>query len=64
MSVKAAPRPRDIHVTVLARVSIAAALGVAIFAVELSVRSDSGLREQVLAQLLAFALFLPAAWLC
>ena len=44
--------------------AVAAGLGAGIFAIELSVRSDTGLREQVLAQLLAFALFLPAAWLC
>ncbi len=46
------------------RVSLVAALGTGIIAIELFARSQTGVREQVLAQLLAFACFLPAAWLC
>ena len=45
--------------------SIAATtLAVGIVVVEASVRTDGRIREQVLAQLVAFALFVPAAWLC
>ena len=33
-------------------------------AIELSVRGETDLRTQIVAQMLAFALFLPAAWLC
>ena len=64
MSMRVASGSRDIDISAMARLAVAATLGAAIFAVELSVRSDTDLREQVLAQLLAFALFIPAAWLC
>lgn len=46
------------------RAVLASCLGAGIVAVELSVRSNESPRAQVTAQLLAFALFLPAAWLC
>ena len=45
------------------RVWAAAALGVAAVAVQLAVRGDRDIRTQVIAQLLAFALFVPAAFL-
>lgn len=64
MSVTVAPRSRSIELDTVARPLAAGALGLAILAVELSVRGDGRIREQVLAQLLAFGLFLPAAWLC
>ena len=64
MSVSFAAQPREVRLAAVTRTVVAAGLGTGIFAIELSVRSESGLREQVLAQLLAFALFLPAAWLC
>ena len=45
--------------------SIAATtLALGIVVVEASVRTDGRIRDQVLAQLVAFALFVPAAWLC
>ncbi len=40
------------------------ALGVALVATELVLRSETSLRAQIAGQLVAFALFLPAAWLC
>lgn len=46
------------------RAVLAWCFGVGIVAVELAVRSNQSPRDQVTAQLLAFALFLPAAWLC
>ena len=63
-SARSASRSPWIGVAAVARVLVAAGLGAAILAIELSVRSNGGLREQIYAQLLAFALFLPAAWLC
>lgn len=47
-----------------ARVALAGGLGVAIVVIELAARSHTDVRHQVIAQLLAFACFLPAAWLC
>ncbi len=64
MSVSLAPRSRGIEVAVAARPVLAALLGLGVVGAELAVRGDSDIREQVLAQLLAFACFLPAAWLC
>lgn len=64
MSVSLAPRSRGLDIAAVGRASAAATLGLLVVAVELSVRSEPDLRQQVLAQLLAFALFLPAAWLC
>jgi hypothetical protein len=42
----------------------AAGLGMALVAVELVIRSEAGLRGQIAGQLVAFGLYLPAAWLC
>ena len=46
------------------RAAAASALGVAIAALELRLRGETDVRTQVVGQLAAFALFLPAAWLC
>lgn len=54
----------DRHLPAAWRVVLASCLGAGIVAVELAVRSNESPRPQVIAQLLAFALFLPAAWLC
>lgn len=48
----------------MSRAAAAAALGLAIAAVELRLRGETDVRTQVAGQLLAFALFLPAAWIC
>lgn len=42
---------------------VVAALGVALLAVEIALRGQTGLRGQIGGQVLAFGLFLPAAWL-
>jgi len=62
--VSLAPRSRGLHVAVGVRATVAGALGLLVVAVELAVRGETDIRRQVLAQLLAFALFLPAAWFC
>ncbi len=46
------------------RAAIASALGLAIALLELRLRGETDVRTQVVGQLLAFGLFLPAAWLC
>lgn len=46
------------------RAAAAAALGLAIAVLELRLRAETDVRTQVAGQLLAFALFLPAAWIC
>ncbi len=46
------------------RAVVAAALGVAIALLELRLRGETDVSTQVAGQLLAFGLFLPAAWLC
>ncbi len=46
------------------RAAAAAALGIAIAVLELRLRGETDVATQVKGQLLAFALFLPAAWLC
>jgi hypothetical protein len=63
VSVIQAPRSRGIALATGYRLVGTGALGVALVAVQLSVRGETDLRDQVLAQLLAFAVFLPAAWL-
>jgi hypothetical protein len=64
MSVTLAPRLRGLEATRAWRAAAATALGVGIVAVELVVRTEAGLRGQIAGQLVAFALYLPAAWLC
>ena len=41
-----------------------AAIGAALVAVEVVIRAEAGLRGQIVGQLVAFALFLPATFLC
>ena len=57
----AVPRSRSV---VISRAAAAALLGAGIVAVELVLRSNTVLETQIVGQLLAFALFVPAAWLC
>ena len=63
MSVTAAPRSRGIELSRISRVATAGALGVGLVAVQLALRGETDLRTQVAGQLVAFAIFLPAAWL-
>ncbi|MBA2295265.1 MAG: glycosyltransferase [Actinobacteria bacterium] len=60
----AAPRSRGIPFAGLARAAVATTLGLLVVGVELSVRGETDIRRQVAAQLTAFVLFLPGAWLC
>lgn len=60
----AAPRSRGLPFAGYARAAVATTLGLLVVGVELSVRGETDVRRQVLAQLTAFVLFLPAAWLC
>jgi len=46
------------------RAAAAAALGISIAIVELRLRGETDVRTQVAGQMIAFALFLPAAWIC
>ncbi len=46
------------------RAAVVAALGAALVGVELVLRTRTGLRGQVIGQTVAFAIYLPAAWLC
>lgn len=46
------------------RAALAAALGISIAVVELRLRGETDVRTQVAGQMLAFGLFLPAAWIC
>ena len=46
------------------RAAVAAALGISIAVLELRLRGETDVRTQVVGQMLAFALFLPAAWIC
>jgi Glycosyl transferase family 2 len=64
VSVTAAPRSRGIEVPRVSRAAAVGALGVALVATELVLRSETSLRAQIAGQLVAFAIFLPAAWLC
>jgi Glycosyl transferase family 2/Glycosyltransferase family 87 len=64
VSVTLAPRWRGIEAARSWRAATAAALGAGLFAVEILIRSEAGLRGQIAGQLVAFALYLPAAWLC
>ena len=48
----------------LNRALVATALGAALVAVELVLRTRTGLRGQIIGQAVAFALYLPAVWLC
>jgi hypothetical protein len=64
VSVSLAPRSRGIEAATARRAGAAATLGVALVAVEVVIRAEPGLRGQIAGQLLAFALYLPAAWLC
>ena len=59
-----APRSRGIDIAATSRGVVATGLGAGMVAIELSVRGETDLRTQIVAQMLAFALFLPAAWLC
>lgn len=64
MSVTAAPRSRGVELPRISRASAVVGLGVALVVTELVLRSETSLRAQIAGQLVAFALFLPAAWLC
>ena len=64
MSVTTAPRSRGIELSRLSPVVAVSALGIGLVTVELVLRSETTLRTQIGGQLLAFGLFLPAAWLC
>lgn len=64
MSVTTAPRSRGIELPRLSHAVAVSALGIGLVAVELVLRSETSLRTQIGGQLLAFGLFLPAAWLC
>ena len=64
MSVTTAPRSRGIEVPRLSRAFAVGVLGIALVATELVLRSETTLRTQIAGQLVAFAIFLPAAWLC
>ena len=64
MSVSAAPRSRGIDTFTIGRVTGTALLGLALVAVELAIRTESGLRGQIAGQLVLFAVYLPAALLC
>jgi hypothetical protein len=64
VSVTAAPRSRGIAAAGLSRAAPAALLGAGLFAAQLALRSETDLRTQIAGQLVCFALFLPAAWLC
>ncbi len=65
-----APRSRGAEVVrgaaarTTVRAAAAAALGAALVAAELVIRTRTGLRGQVIGQMVAFALYLPAVWLC
>ena len=65
------PRPQGVHlrhspvsIASIVRLIAATTFALGIVVVEASVRNDGRIREQVLGQLVAFALFVPAAWLC
>jgi hypothetical protein len=62
--VTSALRSRGAEITVVTRLAALGVLGVGIAAVELRLRGETELRIQLGGQLLAFALFLPAARLC
>ncbi|HEX7256337.1 MAG TPA: glycosyltransferase family 2 protein [Gaiellaceae bacterium] len=64
MIVTLAPRLRGIEATGAWRAAAAAALATSLVAVEILIRSEAGLRGQIAGQLVAFAVYLPAAWLC
>ena len=49
--------------TPVKRAAAVAALGCALIGVEIVLRGETGLKGQILGQLIAFGLFLPAAWL-
>ena len=49
--------------TPVKRAAAVAALGCALIGVEIALRGETGLKGQILGQLIAFGLFLPAAWL-
>jgi uncharacterized protein (TIGR03382 family) len=64
VSVILAPRSRGIEAATAWRAAAAAALGATLVGVEIVLRAETGLRGQIAGQLVAFALYLPAAWLC
>ncbi len=64
MSTTLAPRLRGFEAAPAWRAVAAAALAAGLVALEVFIRSETGLRGQVAGQLAAFALYLPAAWLC
>lgn len=64
MSVISAPRSQGIDLSRVSRAATVAALGLALVAVEVVLRNETELGRQIAGQLVAFALFLPAAWLC
>lgn len=64
MSVTTAPRSWGTDLPGGARVAVVGMLGIALVATELVLRSETTLRTQIGGQLVAFAIFLPAVWLC
>jgi Glycosyl transferase family 2/Glycosyltransferase family 87 len=64
VSVTLVPRLRGVEAARARPAAGAAALGAGLVAVEVLIRSEAGLRGQIAGQLVAFALYLPAAWLC
>jgi Glycosyl transferase family 2/Glycosyltransferase family 87 len=64
VSVILAPRSRGIEAATAWRAMAALALAMGLVAVEIVIRAEAGLRGQITGQLIAFALYLPAAWLC
>lgn len=64
MSVISAPRSRGLDLPRVSRAAVVGALGIALVAVELVLRTKTELRAQIVGQLVAFAIFVPAAWLC
>jgi hypothetical protein len=64
VSVTLAPRSRGIAFPRISRAATVGALGVALVAIQLVLRAETDLRTQIIGQLVAFAVFLPAAWLC
>lgn len=64
MSVTVAPRSRGLELPKVTRAALVGALGVALVGVQLVLRGEEDLKTQIVGQLVCFALFLPAAWLC
>jgi hypothetical protein len=64
VSVTTAPRSRGIELEKAARPAAGVLLGALLVVTELRLRAETDLKTQITGQLVAFAFFLPAAWLC